>query len=61
MITICEDITLIRVDVAQGIQGSIAVDMNISVCECVLVFDTRCSAVKYTHTHTHTHLCSHTH
>lgn len=42
MTAICEDSTLIRVDIAQGIQGRVDVYMNICGGECA------------THTHTHT-------
>lgn len=55
MITICEDIILIRVDVAQGIQGRVDVYMNICVCECAFVFNTGCSTVRRIRTHTQTH------
>ncbi len=40
MITICEDVTLIRVDKAQGTESRIDVGMNIVICECVFGFNT---------------------
>lgn len=56
MTTICEGITLIRVDVAQGIQGRVDVYMNICVGECPFVFNTNCCTMRCTHTQTHTHM-----
>ncbi len=60
MFTICEDVTLIRVDIAQGTQGRVDVYVNMCVCVCAFVINIGCSTARntsiHTHTHTHTHI-----